>query len=476
MPITKAERLEDIYMAFQPEPLATRSELDEFYVSDFSDTRGRNKIDHLAIGLNRQFGRVCYKAFVMGNPGVGISTELARLAAQVSRKFRTWRFSANTDLEPVNFKAFDVILRVALGLAEETAKPVEQGGAGSPLPDDLTRKLLDWFAVEKSTLKITQDTSAGASVGVGAPAASPWLALIGLAGSLKLETKRAYGRTKEVTEYREKNIGQLADLANAVLDDCNSRLRAASGHEWLVIGDDFDKPGIPDERIKELFLTYGNLLRDLRCHLILDLPVGLGHSSRSNQLPALFDGPHNFPDTPVFEANHQPHSQGRAALRAVIEKRMDPGLFADSQADRLIVASGGNLRDLFGLIVEAGTLAELRQSGPRQITAPDVGRAVNDLRRKYRDHLGEHDFDLEKIKLEDKLQKLSAIYCGQPTANVRDPVLYSLLHARAVQEFNGTGWFGVHPLIVDFLGTLKDIPELESHRNPSTRHLPGGTL
>ena len=140
------------------------------------------------------------------------------------------------------------------------------------------------------------------------------------------------------------------------------------------------------------------------------------------------------------------------------------------------MASGGNLRDLFGLILEAGTNAELRKSEPHQITTPDTDRAINQLRREYKDHLGETAFDLQQIKLDDKLKKLSAIYRREPKADVRDPVLYSLLHARAVQEFNGQGWFGVHPLIVDFLGTLDDRPELDPLRNPATKQLSGGTL
>ena len=476
MSIIKAERLEDIYRAFDPEPLVTGSELEQFYVSAFSDTRGDDKIALLAHRMGKQAGRGFFKAFVMGHAGVGISTELARLKSRVSGQFRTYRLSANTDFDPVNFKPFDVVLRIALGLAEETAKPIAEGGANSPLRDDLTRKLLDWFNTENTTLKISQDTSAGASVSAGTSAAAAWLALIGLSGKLQLETKRAYGRAKEVTEYREKNVAQLAVLANDVIDDCNTRLRAASGHEWLVIGDDFDKPGIPPDRIEEFFLTYGNLLRDLRCHLIIDLPIGLGHSSRANQLPPQFDGPHNFPDTPVFEPGHTPHGPGRAALRSVIEKRMNLALFAEGQAERVIVASGGNLRDLFTLILNAADYAELRRSEPRQITVPDADRAINELRREYRDHLGETAFDLQQIKLDAKLTKLSAIYRSQTRDDVRDPVLYSLLHARAVQEFNGKGWFGVHPLIVDFLSSLGDLPELESFRDPATKQLPGGTL
>lgn len=476
MLLAKAKRVEDIFKAFDPAPLSMPAEITKFYVHELNETRGSDKIKVLALGLKRQHNRGFYKAFVMGHAGVGISTELSRLEADVSSQFRTLRLSANTDLDPVNFKPFDVILRIALGLAEETAKPITEGGADSPLPEALTRELLDWFAVEKTTVKTGYEVTTKADAGIKPTAAVLWEKLLGLNASLKLEAKRASGRSKEVIEYREKNVGQLTELANKVLIDCNTRLRTATGHEWLVICDDFDKPGIPEGRITEFFLTYGNILSDLTCHLILDLPIGLGHSSRSNQLPAKFDGPHNFPDTPVYKKDHTPHTKGRAALRQVIEHRMDPALFAKGQQERLIVASGGNLRDLFTLIVAASTNAELRQPSPEKITKPDVDAAINELRKEYRDHLGETNYDIEKPKLEDKLAKLTAIYLGKPEAELRDPALYSLLHARAVQEFNGISWFGVHPLTVDFLSRLDDNADLAPLRDPTTKLLPGGSI
>ena len=476
MPLTKAERVEDIYKAFDPAPLSKPAEIADFYVREINDIRGSDKIKVLALGLKRQYKRGVYKAFVMGHSGVGISTELSRLQIEVASQFRTLRLSANTDLDPVNFKPFDVILRIALGLAEETAKPLNEGGAGTPLPDELTRELLDWFATEKNTIKLGYAVAAKADLTIKPPVSDFWKELLGLNASLKLEAKRASGRTKELIEYREKNVGQLMDLANKVLNDCNKRLRDASGHEWLIIGDDFDKPGIPEDRITDFFLVYGNILSDLACHLILDLPIGLGHSSRSNQLPALFDRPCNFPDTPVYQKDHTPHESGRAALRQVIAQRMNPDLFAEEQQERLIVASGGNLRDLFSLIVAASTNAELRESNNVKITKPDVDAAINDLRKEYRDHLGETSYDIEKPTFGAKLSKLAAVYLGKPEAELHDPALYSLLHARAVQEFNGVSWFGVHPLIVDFLSRLDGPPELAAFRDSDTKRLSGGSI
>jgi len=475
MPLTKANSITDIFKAFDPSPLDTKEELHQFYVSELNEIRGSDKMKTLALGIRRQIGRGYYKAFVMGHSGVGISTELTRLQDDVSKEVRVLRLSANTDLDPVNFKPFDLILRIALGLAEETAKPIPEGGAGSTLPDDLTQALLDWFHVEKVTLKTQTDNTASANLGASSEG-SLWGKLLGISAGVKAEIKRASGRASEIIEYREKNVGQLADLTNRVIDDCNRRLKAETGLEWLVIGDDFDKPGIPEVSIENTFIKYGNILGDLRCHLIMDVPIGLGHSSRAVQLPPQFEGPHNFPDTPVYQKDHSPHKKGRDALRCVIAHRMDPALFDEGQEERLIVASGGNLRDLFTLIVDASTHAELRDAATQRITAADVDRAINSLRKEYRDHLGETAYDVEKPKLEAKLDKLIAVYLGEPESELPGSALYSLLHGKAVQEFNGISWFGVHPLIVDFLSRL-DRSELAPFRDPSNdNRLPGGSI
>ena len=476
MPLQKATSLDGIFAAFDPAPLTISEVSGDFYVPEVNLTRGSDRIEQLALSLSRAHGKSFSKAFVMGHAGVGISTELTRLESEIAGKFRVLRLSANTDFDPVNFRPFDVILRIALNIAERTAQPVEKGGAGARIADELVRKVLDWFAAEKVTVNTDYDVSLSGKAVAGPGSDSWWAKLLGLYANISAEAKTSSGRSKEVIEYRDKRIIELLSLANEVLDACNTLLRANTGLDWLVIGDDFDKPGIPPDRLKDFFITYGNIIRDLHVHLILDLPVSLGHSSVSNSLPRNFGKPHIFPDTPVYQQDHTPHVKGRKAIRRIIETRANLTLFGKGQAERLIVASGGNLRDLFGLIFESATHAALRSSGPRSIQLADVNPALALYRKTYRDQLGSSNYDQEIVTFEDKLKKLIAVYKGTPGSDVPDPVLYSLLHARAIQEFNGDFWYGLHPLTVDFLDRFKDEADLAPLRDPGTSLLPGGTL
>ena len=162
-------------------------------------------------------------------------------------------------------------------------------------------------------------------------------------------------------------------------------------------------------------------------------------------------------------------------MAAVLGVRMNPALFGATQMERLIEASGGNLRNLFAMTSNASDTALLR--GGATIEQDDTTNAIRQLRTDYERQLGESPYDLEMgtdgksqpISYDRKAQRLIRIYNGEPDANVPDPVLYALLRSRAVQEFNGERWFGIHPLVVDILAKQKKIIR------PAAGRIPGGT-
>jgi hypothetical protein len=243
-------------------------------------------------------------------------------------------------------------------------------------------------------------------------------------------------------------------------------LREQCGREWLFIGEDFDKSGIPSMLTETFFVAHANVLRDLRANLIFTVPIGLVYSERGPQLAFPPDRIHCIPDTPVFNRQHKAHGAGMNAIRRVLEARVAPDLFEPGQADSLIVASGGNLRDLFSLVAEASDTALLRKAA--KIGEADVTSAIRELRNVYLRRLGQSPFDAAEVSYPDKAARLVGIYDNEPDASVPDKVLYSLLHARAVQEFNRERWFGVHPLVVDLLVDQKRL----GHDGSS---VPGGT-
>jgi hypothetical protein len=113
--------------------LITEAELLAFYRPEVNAVRGGDKVKRLEQGLKRAYGITHFKAFFMGHQGVGKSTEISRLVAEITQKFRIIRFSAINNLDPRNFKSLDIVLTMMADVAEQTSKPIDQGVLGKLL-------------------------------------------------------------------------------------------------------------------------------------------------------------------------------------------------------------------------------------------------------------------------------------------------------------------------------------------------------
>jgi hypothetical protein len=470
-----ATSLDVVYKTLQPAPLQTPAELQAFYSEEINKVRGGDKMERIQRRLDRAANDgIPFKACVMGHRGVGKSTELSRLIQQVKHQFVAIRIEALSDLDPGSFRPLDIVLLMMVQVAEQTAKPIDEDGAGQPPSDQRLREIWDWFATEKEIREQSQLANLTVEAGAGVKENSLWNQVLGLFANLKGDIKFASTRKTEVVEYRLTRLSSLLEIANRLLDDCNGLLLKATGKQWLFIGEDFDRAGIPDERITELFVTYANIFQALRTHLIFNLPIGLYYSAAASRLPFAQDCSFVIPDTPVYRADHQLNSKGCLAVDDVLKSRMDLRLF-ESASVRLqaIVASGGNLRDLFALVNYAADNALGR--GASQINAADMNDSVTNLRSDYQRRLGQSPYDKEAITYSQKADLLSRIYNGDAEAQMTDPVMYSLLNSRAVQEFvNGSRWFGLHPLVVDLLVGQKRLEpqEGEAGVRGGTQYIP----
>jgi hypothetical protein len=448
--LTPATSLDTVYQTLTPDPLTTKAELNAFYRSEINEVRGGDKMVRMQLGLERAYTNSSYfKAFFMGHRGCGKSTELSRLIDRVQGKFCPIRFSAMSTLNPSNFRPLDVVLMMMADVAEYTSRPIEDGGAGEPPPEARLREIWEWFGTEKSTIEQARASAITIEAGAGMKSDSLWGLVTGLFATLKGEMKFSSNRKQETIEHRVSRLDTLIEVANRLMDDCNDLLRKKAGKEWLFIGEDFDRAGIPTALLEDLFVTYANIFRELRTHLIFSLPINLFYSSKATQLPFSTDRSFILADTPVFQADKTANQKGRAAIVSVLTARMDLDLFAAGQMNRAIVASGGNLSDLFSIINYAADTAIIR--GGSQIEAEDLTQAIYNLRSDYERRLGQSPYDPDPVTYPQKADRLMEIYNDDPKAQITDSVMYSLLNARAIQEFNGKRWFCVHPLVVDIL-------------------------
>jgi hypothetical protein len=441
---TPATSLDEVGGMLSPKPLVYPEDLTAFYRDEINATRGGEKMGHLCLGLQQAYkSHTFFQACLMGHAGVGKSTELSRLVGQIENQFRPIRFSADLVLDPGNFQPLDVLLIMMIEVAEQTAEVVK------PPPDARLQELWNWFAQETEVRERAINFASQAEAGGGLKSDSLWAKALGLFATLRGEIKFASTRKTEVVEHRLSRLDTLIAFANRLLDDCNELLRVADRQEWLFIGENFDKNYMSPTGVEDLFITYSNIFRSLRTHLIFSVPIGLFYSDKAKQLPFEDNLSFVIPDTPIYNQDHTPNEQGRAAVAEILSARMDLALFEPDQTTRLIVASGGNIRDLFSLVKYAALNALVRAA--KTINSADVTSAIDNLRSNYERQLGQSPFDQDPIPYTEKAALLKRIYAGKEDAKIPSPVLYSLLSARAVQEFNGKRWFGVHPLVVDIL-------------------------
>lgn len=446
-----ATRLSDVYLTTPSEPL-TAAQVHYWY-QDLSVVRGDQHLNRLELGLRRAHRGGPYRAFLMGHSGSGKSTELTQLCLRVGERFEPLRLSVTQELDPSEFQPFDVLLVSLIEVVKRTTALL-----GGRVPANFCevplRRVLDWMAQGETVREQVAEAQAGAEVGVGLSSAS-WLSrFLGMSASVKGEARFAASRSRRVTEYRLTRLSELLDAANAVLQEADAALLAATGRQWLLIWEDFDKAQVASSRVKDCFFNYGQVWDGLRCNLLVTVPISLNYAEGGARLPLRPEQRFVIPDPAPFTPSKQPDSEGRAALCAILHRRVDPALLAPGQAEALVVASGGNLRDLLSLVRRAAETAWLRGGDETQIGPTDVEDARTWLRNEYKLRLGESPHDPEPVPFRDKLARLLAVYHGEPGSFVPDRVLGALLAMHAVQEFNHQRWLGVHPLMVDILQDL----------------------
>ncbi len=433
----------ELAFALDPNPLVENDEYQAFYRQEYYDVSGAHAIERIALGLQRSFGQpdAFYKAFLIGPSGSGKSTQMSRLIRNLSGQYVTIRFSA-FDLDRQRFDALDLAYLMMLhtfrylkseeGPGEEALRHHTPGGLLEEMKDSLSRE------TETSKEEVERITSASGS---GA------LSVVSMLGAkLEAQIRSRTFRARETVAYKLRPMSDLESLANRFFDAARVMVGEASGKELLFVGEDFDKRQVSTDRVRETFVAYGEHWDTLRAHMVFSLPAELAYSEDRDRL-AFGTNRHVMPAAPVFDHKHQPHEAGRKALRSVLLARANPKLFAPGTIEWLIAASGGNLRDLFGLTVHAGDMAEIR--GRTAIEDNDVVTAVNEMRREFSRSLGESGKDDASWPV--KAQTLLDVYQGKGDTERPTRVARGLLALRALQEYNDRGRYGVHPLVVDIL-------------------------
>ncbi|XYI03019.1 hypothetical protein ACMHYB_25990 [Sorangium sp. So ce1128] len=403
---------------------------------DFSLARGDQATAALEKELSwRPEGQFVHATFV-SHRGAGKSTEILRLTQQLSNEYEPVYIEATVEMDPFRIEAEDLLLNMALAVEERMRE------RGTPLPEDLLKRVTGWFNEVVRTTRWAQNYNAEAAAGMELKAELPFVG--SLFGSLKALFKQESEYRTEVKQVLRKYPGTLLQSVNELLDAARELL---GQRDLLVIVDNLDR--YEPEVIDRLLVQGADRMRELRTNLVLTPPISLLLQPKSAQLDTLYSCHVLYTvrlrrqnqDYDVFDG------PGRDLMERALSLRMDlDSVIPEREArDRLIAASGGAVRELLDLVSQAAYMAH-----GAVITRSDVERAVSSRRQRMRDLINANGWLDALVRLARDKQIFP------------DKACMDVLFHRLAFKYNGDGWYDVHPLVAE-------IPEFVNARHDLLR-------
>jgi len=436
----KAKDLEEIRRVCRPAPLVGK-ELESFFVeTDMARDPHQRTRKRLIDALNREDARILF----YGHRGCGKSTELNKLLVEHKERFLPVTFSVHDQMSPTAICAEDLILIIAervLNAAKNNNLEVD---------DDLLKPVLDYF--NETTRTTTESRDSHIEVGAGAGLLGPLLGVFArLSAQIKLE---AHSKETTVALLR-KRPSDLLVQANSVIEAVRKPL-LEKNLQLLIIVEDLDKLELMQAR--EMYVNHVNLLTGITANIIYTIPIFLFHSPDVNAFKYHFDDVVALPMIKVTDPEGQP-APGFDTVKRIIKQRLEDNLIKENALDRLVTMTGGVLRHAFDVLHTAAVMVDARVP----LEQEHINYGLNQLRKDFWQQIS-LPFDPlpDGPKSVDDLYNRLADYGrkqqnGEKPRPVSDSVNQLLLKSCALVEYNGEGWFGVHPLVIE---NLKDLGRL----------------
>ncbi len=373
--------------------------------------------------------------FLTGLRGSGKTVQLLRLKQDLERRgFAVVMFSAEDYLnmhEPLN--VVDVLFFL-VGAISDQAVDADLIDKGDSATSRGWSRLWQWLSGLPNRTELT-----GAEVGtqVGAPG------VLTTTATLKAELRRDSAFVAQLRDFLRGRLTELVDEANRIVAEMVDEMRRRWDRgEWkglVVIVDSLDhNRAVDSEKFQQVRRALVNLfdkdydnLRLANCRTVFTLPMYVPVAAKTLR---------RVTDVRVSDRDRKPDANGMdAARRVLVQRAPRPGLdrLLDADAvDRLVRESGGHLRILLGLAMEAVTQAESLPVDDATVTA-----AIQQVRNGMLPLADDQRRMLRRVAAEHEL----------PLSTQEDwDVIASLLDQHFVLGYqNGETWYDVHPLLHD---------------------------
>jgi hypothetical protein len=269
----------------------------------------------------------------------------------------------------------------------------------------------------------------------------------------ELRTRRSF--RERVRNVVAGHLDEFLDQARTTLTDLRERAQKLGHADIFVAFDSLEKLRGISTNWEDVLRSAENVFDGGAPHLRMPIKtlytVPFALAVRRNMGVAL------MPAVKVRDRAGRPSELGIAAMRMVLERRVPrevwPEVFgedADARVDRLILRSGGYLREFIEMIRDT-FLTEL------PIAEHDLRRIIFDIADRYRRIILGNDFAWLARVARDK-------YLTVDTVEQRKAADRLLLDNVIVRYENDDAWFELHPAVVDIPGVQAELVRLDGVR------------
>ena len=301
------------------------------------------------------------------------------------------------------------------------------------IPQSTKEALYKWFA----TRTRTEESNLQAEVSIGFDL-------------LKLISSKLKADASVRDEIKQEFERKLSDLV-ARINEIAALIQAATQQNVLVIIDDLDKLDLG--RVNEIYRDNIKALCQPNFQIIYTIPIAVLRETfistiitteTNDQVVAMpvlkiFDkGKNRFP-------NAQPRLEATKILGEVLQKRIPSELIAAETAEKIVIYSGGVLRELIRISKECCRicLRMIRRNPSAEVIIDDkiLLQAINKIRNDFSIRLGKTDIDI-----------LQSVYEQFMPNDPKQAEFLDLLHGLYVLEYRtDETWYDVHPIIIESL-------------------------
>ncbi len=426
--------LRSLYRAFADRPLEPD---DTWYVDLYTEALAQaDPVEQLATGI--EWAAMESVHLFSGFRGTGKSTELRRLRDRLQSTGSTKVVLCDM-VEVLNLSMpidiADFLIGVAGAFSDQLESDPDLLGA-----DPTRERYWDRLVRLMTETNIDLDLQAGGGIGVAS-------------AGVKANIRQDPTFRERLRERMEGHLGALVNDVQAYLRDCVSELRSRHGDDTRVVlvldsveqirGTTLRDAESVYASVESLFGNHSESLRFDDLHVVYSVPPWL--KIRIPGIAGDYDTTQLLPCVRVRTRDGLPYVPGVDAMVAVVSRRGDWQRLLGSRAqlDRLILASGGYLRDLFRLLQSC-----LRQARGRAlpIEGSVVDNALHEVRNSYLP-LAAADAQWLHALTQSKQAELVQRAADGPQSLYQLSRFFDTHMVLAYRD--GEDWYDVHPLLAD---------------------------